>query len=99
MAKKKPREQRLRAHARRAIGGKRKARAISPSRSLTMQYAGGVVKHLGLSMYRGAVPAIAELIANAWDADSSRVELTIPFATSLTDQEISVRDFGMGMTW
>lgn len=69
------------------------------TRSLTMQYAGGVVKHLGLSMYRGAVPALAELIANAWDADAPRVELAVPFGVPLSEQEIRVRDYGIGMTW
>ena len=46
---------------------------------LTMKYAGGFVQHLGLSMYGGAVPAIAELIANAWDADATRVDIEFPF--------------------
>jgi hypothetical protein len=68
-------------------------------RKLVMQYAGGVVKHLGLAMYRGAVPSIAELIANSWDADATRVEVTIPFGVSLDDQEIRVKDNGRGMTW
>jgi hypothetical protein len=69
------------------------------SRRLQMQYAGGLVKHLGLSMYRGAVPALAELIANAWDADAAKVELTIPFDSGLKDKVIEVRDSGRGMTW
>ncbi len=64
-----------------------------------MQYAGGLVKHLGLSMYRGAVPALAELISNAWDADATRVELAIPFAVGLKDQQIIVVDDGCGMSW
>ncbi len=68
-------------------------------RRLRMHYAGGLVKHLGLSMYRGAVPALAELIANAWDADAARVELSIPFDTGLSDQVIVVRDDGCGMSW
>jgi hypothetical protein len=50
-------------------------------------------------MYRGAVPAIAELIANAWDADSSRVEVTIPFGVGLAGHEIRVSDNGRGMSW
>lgn len=70
-----------------------------PPRRLQMRYAGGLVKHLGLSMYRGAVPALAELIANAWDADAARVELSIPFDTGLKDKVIEVRDNGRGMTW
>src|SRR3989304_369057 len=68
-------------------------------RELTMQYAGGLVKHLGLSMYRGAVPSIAELISNSWDADATRVEISLPFDVPLTDQEIRVKDNGHGMTW
>lgn len=69
------------------------------NRRLHMQYAGGLVKHLGLSMYRGAVPALAELIANAWDADAGKVELAIPFDTGLKDEVIEVRDNGRGMSW
>ena len=46
---------------------------------LTMHFAGGLIKHLGLQMYSGPVPAIAELIANAWDAMASKVEIVIPF--------------------
>jgi hypothetical protein len=50
-------------------------------------------------MYRGAVPSLAELIANAWDADAPKVELAIPFDTGLKDKVIEVRDYGRGMTW
>ena len=64
-----------------------------------MRYAGGLVKHLGLSMYRGAVPAIAELVSNAWDADGTKVAVTIPFGVGMKDQEIRVSDDGLGMTW
>ena len=41
-------------------------------RTLTMKFAGEVVKHLGLQMYAGPVPAIAELISNAWDANAEK---------------------------
>jgi len=41
-------------------------------RQLTMRFSGRLVKHLGLQMYSGAVPAIAELIANAWDANGKK---------------------------
>lgn len=71
----------------------------SDNRPLHMRYAGGLVKHLGLSMYRGAVPSLAELIANAWDADAPKVEVAIPFDTGLKDKVIEVRDYGRGMTW
>lgn len=68
-------------------------------RRLKMQYAGGLVKHLGLSMYRGAVPALAELISNSWDADANKVEVAIPFGLGMKDQEIRVADDGRGMEW
>lgn len=70
------------------------------SRKLEMRYAGGMFKHLGLQMYGGAVPAIAELVANAWDADARRVEITIPLGSSITsDTVIEVVDDGIGMTF
>ena len=64
-----------------------------------MKYAGGVVTHLGLQMYSGPVPAIAELAANAWDADASVVDVTLPLGTIDPSSIISVRDDGKGMTW
>lgn len=52
-------------------------------------------------MYGGAVPALSELIANAWDADSTRVDITVPFGVTLNDptQSITVADNGRGMSW
>ena len=69
-------------------------------RQLTMRFAGRLVKHLGLQMYSGAVPAIAELIANAWDAMAKNVYINIPFVKSLehTDK-IIVKDDGSGMSF
>jgi len=65
-----------------------------------MKYAGGVVKHLGLQMYSGPVPAIAELIANAWDANADEVTITIPFGKKFdSSSTITVNDDGDGMTW
>lgn len=71
-----------------------------PSRELLMKYAGGLVKHLGLEMYSGPVPAIAELVANAWDADAKNVWIEIPLDSPITDDsEIRVRDDGAGMSF
>ncbi|MFL6162705.1 MAG: ATP-binding protein [Jatrophihabitantaceae bacterium] len=70
------------------------------SRELEMKFAGALVKHLGLQMYSGAVPSIAELIANAWDADAANVWVTIPLDEAITSQlDISVRDDGNGMSF
>ena len=69
-------------------------------RKLRMQYAGGMIRHLGLQMYGGAVPAIAELIANSWDADATRVDVTIPLNTPITGGlRIEVLDDGEGMSF
>ena len=74
--------------------------ATTESKKLTMKFAGGLVKHLGLQMYSGAVPAIAELIANSWDADSEKVEIEFPFDKPFTSaSRIIVKDSGSGMTF
>ena len=67
-------------------------------RKFTMKYAGRMVRHLGLQMYSGPVPAIAELVANAWDADASRVSVDIPLGKSINARDsIIVSDNGTGM--
>lgn len=73
---------------------------MGDKRLLEMKFAGGLVKHLGLQMYSGAVPAIAELIANAYDADAPEVFVTMPFGKPISDElTIEVRDTGHGMTF
>lgn len=67
---------------------------------LKMRIAGGLVKHLGLQMYSGAVPAIAELVSNAWDAMAQTVHITLPLDRPLTNEDtITVADDGHGMTF
>lgn len=80
---------------------------LLPGRSadeLVLTFAGNIVKHLGVQMYAGRpVPAIAELISNAWDADATEVDVRLPLdkAWDLNNQEqlIEVSDNGNGMTW
>ena len=74
------------------------------SEDLALTVAGNLVKHLGVQMYAGRpVPAIAELISNAWDADATTVQVTLPLDVpwNPTDQRqvITVSDDGHGMTW
>ena len=57
------------------------------------------MKHLGLQMYSGPVPAIAELVANAWDADATSVSVNLPTGKITRSSSISVGDNGTGMTW
>ena len=49
-------------------------------------------------MYQSPVAAVAELIANAWDADAENVWITLPESLS-EDAELVVRDDGLGMTF
>lgn len=65
-----------------------------------MTVAGQLFKHLGLQMYSGAVPAISELISNAYDAMARNVWITIPTGRPISQQdEIVVRDDGHGMSF
>ncbi len=71
---------------------------------LVLTFAGNIVKHLGVQMYSGRpVPAIAELISNAWDADATQVDVHLPLGeawnTGNTNDFIEVADNGNGMTW
>lgn len=71
---------------------------------LKLSFAGNIVKHLGVQMYAGRpVPAIAELVSNAWDADARVVEVKVPLDVPWEqDNEkhfIEVVDNGNGMTW
>lgn len=64
-----------------------------------MKFAGRFIELLGQQMYGGPVPAVAELIANAWDADAPRVEVEVPEDPNAVGAEIVVRDFGHGMSF
>jgi hypothetical protein len=61
-----------------------------PDRRLTMKFAGRFIfELLGQQMYGGPVPAVAELVANAWDADSTYVEIRIPEDPTVDGSEIA----------
>lgn len=64
-----------------------------------MTVAGQLFKHLGLQMYSGAVPAISELISNAYDAMARNVWIDIPTGRSIQQTDkIVVKDDGHGMS-
>jgi len=63
-----------------------------------MTFDPGTIKHLGLQMYSTLPPVIGELVSNAWDADATRVDVTLP-TTLLNDlSELIVSDNGLGMS-
>jgi Histidine kinase-, DNA gyrase B-, and HSP90-like ATPase len=68
-------------------------------RILKMNFAGRFIDLLGQQMYGGAVPSVAELIANAWDADAPGVEVSIPENLTAPGAEIVVKDRGDGMSF
>lgn len=70
-----------------------------PNRELQIKFAGRLIDLLGQQMYGGAVPSVAELVANAWDADAHKVEISIPQDIKTEGAEIIVRDYGKGMSY
>ncbi len=67
-------------------------------KKLTLGFHGRIIDSLGIQMYQSPVAAVAELIANAWDADASKVSVTLPAGMG-EGAEIGVQDDGMGMTF
>jgi len=65
---------------------------------LTLSYHGRIIDHLGIQMYQSPVAAIAELVANAWDAEATEVRITLPKESGEGGQ-IIVEDNGLGMTF
>ncbi|MEA2898697.1 MAG: hypothetical protein QOJ84_4312 [Bradyrhizobium sp.] len=72
--------------------------AKKPSKYV-MTVAGQLFKHLGLQMYSGAVPALAELISNSYDAMAKNVWITLPVDRPLKPNDtVIVEDDGHGMS-
>ena len=70
----------------------------APKESLRLNYSGRIIDHLGIQMYQSPVAAIAELIANAWDADAENVCIELPELLS-DAAEIVIKDYGLGMSF
>lgn len=52
------------------------------------------LKHLGIGLYSNIPAVLSEVVANSWDANARKVEVTI----DEKDTSISVKDDGWGMT-
>ena len=65
---------------------------------LYLQFHGRIIDSLGIQMYQSPVAAVAELIANAWDADAGNVTVELP-ANLIGKPTIIVCDDGLGMTF
>ena len=71
---------------------------VDEEHRLFLRFHGRIIDSLGIQMYQSPVAAVAELIANAWDADAGRVDVDLP-ANLSGDPAIVVRDNGIGMTF
>ena len=64
-----------------------------------MEFDPATIKHLGFQMYSTLPQVIGELVANAWDANATKVEISLP--DTLIDEETSeivIIDNGIGMS-
>jgi hypothetical protein len=61
---------------------------------------GRTLEHLGVQMYKRRDIAIAELVANSWDAGATRVDIFIPNTSEYQAEssEIIILDNGIGMS-
>lgn len=63
---------------------------------LKMSFQPTVIEHLGVKMYSHTVPAIAELVANAYDAGATVAEVML---YDRPKHKIVIRDNGIGMSF
>ena len=63
---------------------------------LKMSFDPNTIEHLGVRMYSTLPPVLAELIANAYDADAASVSLTL---NDKGEKEIIIEDDGVGMSF
>lgn len=66
--------------------------------TLTMHFDPHTIKHLGVRMYSTLSPALAEIIANSYDADATNVTVTL-IQEGDVPKEIKVKDDGMGLSF
>ena len=68
---------------------------MSKERVLRMSFDPQTIEHLGVKMYSQVPSAVAELIANSYDADAEKVEVRLYDAGD--EMKIEVSDNGIGM--
>src|SRR5829696_8827685 len=72
---------------------------IEEQRTYTIEVLGRTLEHLGTQMYKHRDAALAELIANCWDAGAKSVEVTVPLNAPLSEaSELRIADDGGGMS-
>ncbi len=63
---------------------------------LVMTFEANTIKHLGVKMYSNMPPALAELIANAYDAGATEVHVRL---YDIDNKKVIVEDNGVGMSF
>src|SRR5258706_2320103 len=63
----------------------------------TMTFETTTIEHLGLKLYSTLPRVIAELVSNAFDSESPKVEVLLPEGDHGEHSEVIVRDYGHGM--
>ena len=66
---------------------------MSDEQKYTMKISLNVLNHLGINLYSNIPAVISEVIANAWDADATRVDINF----DPEEKSITVSDNGCGM--
>lgn len=69
------------------------------SRQLTMRVQLTVIDQLGLRMYTSLPAVVSEVVANAWDADATEVDVAVMEDSEGKAEAISITDKGTGMTF
>lgn len=67
-----------------------------PKKTLRMTFHGRIIDQLGSQTYQSFTASLAELVANAWDADALEVNIYLPKEGDI-NSEIIVEDNGIGM--
>ena len=70
--------------------------SMSNENELIMKFDINTIKHLGVRLYSTLPPIVAELVANAWDADASDVRIDLKDDNG---KEITIEDNGEGMSF
>ena len=63
--------------------------------NFTLSISANIIDSLGISLYKQLPEALEELISNSWDADATKVKISINYK----EKEITVSDNGDGMTY
>ena len=65
---------------------------------LRLKFHGRIIDQLGSQTYQSPIASLAELIANAWDADATEVDVSLPENVG-DGAEIVIRDNGSGLSF